>query len=344
MANHLLLVLALAVAATTSFLFERARAPMRLEQPERATPHAIRISARFGLPAVVLGLLYLMSEVKWLGDLMWPLYWIGLVLIFVACLGTAVILAPLALYAAVNGHARDGVIRFVLGMCIVASSALLVATWVTLHLDGKLRRYCERLEPVAVAIEAFERDRGSPPDSLQQLVPAYLTAIPAASGRFSPLVFESIPAVDTLQTMVRYALRTPRRGERDYEAPVAWGKSDATGMLVRFEIQNDDGHSSAEPFVGQVWRDSIAARSRMAMSLAAVFPVGTSLDTLTTALGPPDDRWSVRTPRWQLWTTLDSGVDSETLVRTSKDVPPTQPWYAESPSRIGRWWRVDRGD
>jgi hypothetical protein len=71
---------------------------------------------------------------------------------------------------------------------VIASGVLLLfppVVWAsgTLRSHG-FRRAAERAAPVVAAIERFERERGQPPSSIEQLVPHYLPSLPAGIPKF----------------------------------------------------------------------------------------------------------------------------------------------------------------
>jgi hypothetical protein len=65
-------------------------------------------------------------------------------------------------------------------MAVVAGTALLIFGPSTVVAERRrgLERAAERAEPLVSAIERFEREKGVAPDSLAQLVPQYLSALP----------------------------------------------------------------------------------------------------------------------------------------------------------------------
>ncbi|MCC6653507.1 MAG: hypothetical protein IT348_20315 [Candidatus Eisenbacteria bacterium] len=343
-ALYLVLVLIALAAAAAHYVFERARVPMRIEHPERVTAHAGRAVARFGLPAAVLGLSYLACQITWLRGPAALIHVIVLVLVFVACLGTIIVLVPLVLYAVVRKHARGRVARFVLGTCTMGSTAALVFSAVSWHQERQLREYCEAMEPIARGLEAFEQDQRALPDSLAQLVPRYLPAIPERRiPALMALEYRVIPAADTLRTMLRYDLRPRETSEYEFGVPQVLGRADATGRIVEIRLINDEGRAGTEVFVSRVWRDSVSARLRMAKHVSRMFDESATLDDVLARLGPPDERWVLREPRWQLQTEVEDGIGTRVLVRASSDGPPSDldQW---DPQRIARWWKLRSAD
>lgn len=293
---------------------------------------------RWMIPVALQLLLVVGEQVPGLGMIAFPLYGIAKALVFVATLGTLVALAPLALYAAVNGAKRRGVVRFVLGMCVVGPlSGLVMFLEIDLTERG-VATFCSRSEPVALAIETFARDRGAPPDSLAQLLPAYLGALPKRpSGRFGPLEYESVAAEDTVRVWLHYPLRKRAEHEDDWDVPRLTVRTDLTGLISEVAISPIDSTLGDEPFVPEMWRDSLPERARMARTAAALGVVGSPLDSLVAVLGPPADRVVAGQPRWRLQSRMNKMLGNDWLVRTSNDQQPDG-YYDSDPGRVGRWW------
>jgi hypothetical protein len=112
---------------------------------------------------------------------------VGLAYMFVCALGmlSCAWLISLALRPA-------GSRRFRLLMLVpMGALPLLLQPPFTLELvwRGRLRRFepvVERARPLIEAVERYERDRGSPPEELESLVPDYLDRIPSTGVRWSP--------------------------------------------------------------------------------------------------------------------------------------------------------------
>ena len=56
--------------------------------------------------------------------------------------------------------------------------------------ERRIRQFAERSRPLVAAIEAFEREKGQPPDALEALVPGYLPSLPATGmGAFPDVIY-----------------------------------------------------------------------------------------------------------------------------------------------------------
>ncbi|MFN8587243.1 MAG: hypothetical protein U0704_05520 [Candidatus Eisenbacteria bacterium] len=305
---------------------------------------AARTLVRWLWPAALLLALWAATRTEALWTFAFPLFWMLTFLVFFAAVGTLVLLAPLALYAAVNGARRRSVVQFVLGMCIVVTSSFLVDIVVMGEEERDLARWCKRMEPVAGALEAYARDHGAPPDSLAELVPTYLGGLPRrTSPRFGPLEYERVAAEDTLLTWVHYPLGPRLRGQYEFDVPMLSARAGVSGRLSQVLLEPEGERWGREPFDARAWRDSLPARARMARTAAALFGPGAPLDSLLERLGPPESRFSRSQPLWQLRAEYDRGFSSDWVVRVPNERQPTD-YYDEHPERVGRWWRFSGGD
>lgn len=109
--------------------------------------------------------------------------------------------------------------------------------------DGAVFWTTSRVDPVMSAIQAFERDQGEPPPSLQALIPAYLESIPAAPSRGKP-EFQYFPNrnAKSSKKQPRWELRMAFQGEYGPANMIYWPNDEYDSPRlegVKFFIIND---------------------------------------------------------------------------------------------------------
>jgi hypothetical protein len=120
--------------------------------------------------------------------------WAMLILVFPA------LVAVPAIFVGLVGLAFQRVRRhsIVLALC---SSAYLVAFVFSVRLGASIRidafhSLAERSKPLVAAIQSYERKHGHPPDSLKELVPEFIPAVPSTGMGAYPEYRYSSPATN----------------------------------------------------------------------------------------------------------------------------------------------------
>jgi len=202
-----------------------------------------------------------------------------------------------------------------------------------------------RAEPLISAIEQYTATAGNPPDSLEEIVPEFLTRIPA-TGMQKCDRFEYRSLSNKAVSMVWYDLGS-RRGQPytgqsrsdagDPEHAILVFTLDANEKITGALIDRLPKGREAEDFDPERWKSG-GNRIEMALSLPDTYRLhGMPRDVFESLLGPPDGGRTLHGPPWELRINCPTGLlNHDTLVYWPTEEYP-QHLYGGNTEPVGRW-------
>jgi hypothetical protein len=165
-----------------------------------------------------------------------------------------------------------------------------------------------RAERLITAIEAYQHDRGAPPDSLAALVPHYLAKIPE-TGLVGEPDFGYVRFTNAHYSLIWYDLGSrngqPMAGfwaypEGDPEHAILALTVDQTGRVVEADLDRMPKTHQTNAFDAELWGSNVQ-RIEMVQSLSAALPIpGADTNTVVTLLGPAQGCRILRDSPWEL--------------------------------------------
>jgi hypothetical protein len=216
--------------------------------------------------------------------------------------------------------------------------------------DREQRRYlfqeaATRAEPLIAAIEAYTTSVGNPPDSLDEIVPQFLTRIPATGLRKCDR-FEYRSLTQKSASIVWYDLGS-RRGQ-SYTGQSRFDAGDPEHAILVFTLDTNEKITGAlidrlpkgrdpEDFDTKRWKSG-ENRIEMALSLSDTYRLhGMPRDVLVSLLGPPDGSRTIHGAPWELRINCPTGLlNHDTLVYWPTEKYPEH-LYGGNTEAVGRW-------
>lgn len=229
----------------------------------------------------------------------------------------------------------------------IAVVVLLPMASVTRHLA--LRALTWRAQPLVTAIHAYQHEHGTPPASLQDLVPAYLAAVPGTGLRHTPRYQYSMNRANSTRTMHWYDLGSRQGAEGD--GPAVFDAGDpghailvlytdhadrvVTVLLDRLPAVLDERAFDAADWAAGADRIAMARDAGPSLGL-----VGLALDEVAMVLGRPDGSELFAMPEWELAVDCTSPLKFDQFVYWPSETYPRS-LYGGATRRIGSWAFVD---
>jgi hypothetical protein len=218
---------------------------------------------------------------------------------------------------------------------VVGSQALRLVTW--------------RASSLVDAIHAYQHARGTPPPTLEDLVPDYLDEIPETGlGPYRPFKY-AVHRPSSERAYHWYDLGSREGAETSDDKPWSKGDADHAALVLTTDHANRVSGVRLDrfpvaweqrPFDPSAWeqeRDRIA----MARDVASALQLeGRALDEVEAILGLPDGEGFYLTPAWELEVSCGAILDFDRLVYSpSGSYERFRGYYGIS--RIGDWALID---
>jgi hypothetical protein len=255
---------------------------------------------------------------------------------------------PIALYRAWRlGPARREAmlgLAVLLSVTVIAFASMVAFSWPLRKLA--FARTAERAAPLVVAIEAFERAEGRPPEALTELIPAYLPAVPG-TGLVAYPKFEyerfSYPGTSVLWWDLGSRRGAPITGlwvypDGDPKHAIVALELDAREVVVEARMDRMPSSTEGRPFSSDSWRTDIDQRLHMVHDLAQKYDLrGKGRLAIEELLGPPSGRRVVRDSPWELRIPCPLGPGNWDVFFFWPSERYPKYLYGGSTERIGRW-------
>ncbi len=259
-----------------------------------------------------------------------------------------VLALPVALYRAWRfGSARRAPL---LGLSLLVT-ATVIAFASMMYLSWPLRRFAfdraaERAGPLVAAIKAFERVEGRPPQSLTELVPAHLAAVPG-TGLVEYPVFEYQRFADSGGSLLWWNMGSrhgaPMTGlwvypDGDPDHAILALELNGRDVVVEARMDRMPPSTQERTFSSVTWRTEAQQRLHMVHDLAKKHDVrGKDRLAIEGLLGPPSGRRVLRDAPWELRIPCSSGpLNRDVFFYWPTERYPEQ-LYGGRAERIGRW-------
>jgi hypothetical protein len=264
--------------------------------------------APFVVGPVAFNLLPVAAEVLGLGSYDLPVY-------LFAPLGA--VCAVLAAYPAWRGRNRLAWKKLALLGATVALTAYPCRRLCNPARQWAFSALAERSRPIVSAIQAYAREHGHPPQSLNDLVPRQLDRIPSTRMPAYPAYEYSVPKADS-PVMLRWYDLGSRNGA---PFPGLWRYPDGDAghailvlttsrdNIVR-EVQVDRNvpSAAARPFDAVAWRQEPSVRMQMLANVRGKIAVGQHLRDVLEILGPEDGQRVLSDTPWELRVPCSRGI------------------------------------
>jgi len=202
-----------------------------------------------------------------------------------------------------------------------------------------------RAEPLIAAVDAYTATAGNPPDSLEEIVPQFLTGIPA-TGMQKCDRFEYRSLTHKAVSIVWYDLGS-RRGQ-PYSGQSRFDAGDPEHAILVFTLDSNEKITGAlldrlpkgrepEDFDRERWKSG-GNRIEMALSLSDTYRLhGMPRDVFERLLGPPDGSRVLHGTPWELRINCPTGLlNHDTFVYWPTEKYPEH-LYGGNTEPVGRW-------
>jgi len=202
-----------------------------------------------------------------------------------------------------------------------------------------------RAEPLISAIEVYTASVGNPPDSLDDIVPHFLTGIPA-TGMQKCDRFEYRPLTHKAVSIVWYDLGS-RQGQ-PFPGKSRFDAGDPGHAILVFTLDSQEKITSAlidrlpkgrKPvdFDPERWKSG-GSRIEMALSLSDTYRLhGMPRGVFESLLGPPDGSRALHGAPWELRINCPTGLlNHDTLVYWPTEQYPAH-LYGGNAEPVGSW-------
>lgn len=202
-----------------------------------------------------------------------------------------------------------------------------------------------RAEPLTAAIEVYTSTVGTPPNTLEDIVPEYLKKIPA-TGIQECDRFEYQSLAHKAVSIVWYDLGS-RQGQ-PYTGQSKFGAGDPDNAILVFTLDSKEKITSAlidrmpkgrepEDFEAERWKAG-GNRIEMALAFSETYRLhGMPREVFEQLLGPPDGNQAVHSAPWELRINCPTGLlNHDTLVYWPTENYPEH-LYGGNTEPVGSW-------